>query len=156
MSGRNLHCHLGVSRGHRDLNESSMMLSGSWRPRDGNLQTLLSTHGTQFAFETRMAEFHKVCGVKEIPEGEARMFVVNGSPVGVFHVDGEFFALKNECPHAGASLAHRFIDGDTVSCRIHHWRFCIRDGVYLDEVKPRYNARSFPARVIDDQVLIEV
>ena len=84
------------------------------------------------------------------------MFVVDDLMVGVFHVDGEFFALDNHCPHEGASLAHGIIEGDTVRCRIHHWRFCIRDGTYLDEDKPRCNARTLPVRVVGEKVQVEI
>ena len=103
-----------------------------------------------------MPEFHTICKVGNIPEGEARMFVVDDVMVGVFHINGQFHALDNECPHAGASLAHGLIEGDTVRCRIHHWRFCIRDGTYLDEAKPEFNARSFVVRVVGDDVRVEM
>ena len=103
-----------------------------------------------------MPDFHTVCKVGDIPEGEARMFVVDGAMVGVFHIDGQFHALDNACPHAGASLAHGLIEGDTVRCRIHHWRFCIQDGRYLDEDKPEFNAQPIAIRVVDDDVQVEV
>ena len=103
-----------------------------------------------------MPAFHTVCQVSDIPEGAARMFVVDGAMVGVFHIDGQFHALDNSCPHAGASLAHGLIEGDAVRCRIHHWRFCIRDGTYLDEDKPEFNARPIAIRVLGVEVQVEL
>ena len=84
------------------------------------------------------------------------MLEVDDFMVGMFHINGEFFALDNQCPHEGASLAHGYLDGDVVSCRIHHWRFCIRDGTYRDEDKPQCNARTFPVRVVGDEVQVEM
>ena len=84
------------------------------------------------------------------------MFVVDDLIVGIFRINGEFFALDNQCPHEGASLAHGIIEDDTVRCRIHHWRFCIRDGTYLDEHKPRCNARTFPVRIVGEDVQVEL
>lgn len=98
--------------------------------------------------------FHPVCHVEDIPHGEARMFVIEGAMIGVFNVAGLFLALANECPHAGASLAHGLLEGDTVRCRIHHWRFSIRDGTYLDEQKPECNAQTYPVRVVGDEVQV--
>jgi nitrite reductase/ring-hydroxylating ferredoxin subunit len=100
--------------------------------------------------------FQTVCRVHEIPEDESRLFAVAETMIGVFHVGGRFYALANECPHAGASLAHGVIESDTVRCRIHHWRFSIRDGTYLDEDKPQCNARSFPVRIAGDEVQVAV
>jgi len=73
--------------------------------------------------------------------------------VGCFN--GQFHALDNACPHAGASLAHGQIEGDTVRCRIHHWCFCITDGTYLDEDKPEFDARTIAVRVVGDYVQVE-
>ena len=102
-----------------------------------------------------MSQFVDICKVSDIPIGEARMFEVNDRMVGVFNVAGEFFALEDACPHAGASLSHGIVDGDVVRCRIHHWRFCIRSGTYLDEEKPKFNVQSYTVRVVGDQVQIE-
>ncbi len=84
------------------------------------------------------------------------MFVVAGTMLGVFNIEGEFFALANECPHAGASLAHGTIEGATVACRIHHWRFSICEGTYLDEMKPQFNAESYPIRVVGEEVQVQL
>jgi nitrite reductase/ring-hydroxylating ferredoxin subunit len=84
------------------------------------------------------------------------MILVNEVAVGVFNVSGAFFAIDDACPHAGASLSHGIVEGDVVRCRIHHWRFCIRDGIYLDEMKPSCNVRNYPIRVVGDQVQIEL
>ncbi|MCB9921994.1 MAG: Rieske (2Fe-2S) protein [Planctomycetaceae bacterium] len=102
-----------------------------------------------------MPEYRKVCKVDEVPLGEARMYVVDGLMLGIFHTVDGYFALDNRCPHAGASLAGGFLEENTIRCRIHHWRFCVRDGTYLDEDKPRFNARAFPVRVVGDDVLVE-
>ncbi|MDA7662858.1 Rieske 2Fe-2S domain-containing protein [Pirellulaceae bacterium] len=103
-----------------------------------------------------MAQFHSICKKHDVPIGSARMFVVNEIPIGIFHVDGEFFALDNRCPHAGASLSLGTMDRDTVSCRIHHWHFCLRDGTYLDENRPEFDARCFPVRLKGDEVQVQV
>lgn len=101
-----------------------------------------------------MSQYQTVCELGEIPEGEARVFHLNEIAIGVFHVGGEYFALENACPHAGASLAHGAIDHGLVRCRIHHWGFCLRSGTYVDEDQPRYNARTIPLRIVDHQIQV--
>jgi nitrite reductase (NADH) small subunit len=103
----------------------------------------------------KMPEFVDLCKVSDIPVGEAKMILVNEQAFGIFNVSGTFYALDNACPHGGASLSHGIIEGDVVHCRIHHWRFCIRNGIYLDENKPSCNVRSYPIRIVGDQVQIE-
>lgn len=80
------------------------------------------------------------------------MFAVGEQLLAIFHIGGEFYALDDHCPHAGASLARGLIAGDIVSCRIHHWRFCARDGKYVDEDKSHFDARTFPVRLVDGMI----
>ncbi len=101
-----------------------------------------------------MSDFHVVCTADEVPAGESRMFVISDQPIGLFNVGGQFYAIDNTCPHAGASLAHGYLDGDIVSCRIHHWRFCVRDGKYVDQDRSACNVRTYRVRVTDGQVEI--
>ena len=54
---------------------------------------------------------HVVAKVGEIPIGGKKLVSVKGRDIGVFNVNGEFFALLNKCPHAGASLCHGRIIG---------------------------------------------
>lgn len=93
------------------------------------------------AWEWSMLEFQTVCRAVDLPAGESRLCIVSEQMVGLFNVAGEFLAVSNECPHAGASLAHGTIEGGVVSCRIHHWKFCLRSGRYLDEDKPEFCLR---------------
>jgi nitrite reductase/ring-hydroxylating ferredoxin subunit len=103
-----------------------------------------------------MKHFVDVCGTDEVREGEGRMFVVKDDHIGIYHVRGEYFAIQDPCPHAGASLALGFLRDHVVTCRIHHWRFCIQTGEYLDQKKPSCDVRTYPVRVIEDRVQVEV
>ncbi len=103
-----------------------------------------------------MADFETVCRSSDLAEGESRVFVVRDIHVALFNVQGKFFALRNECPHAGASLAHGYVEGDVVRCRIHHWGFCVRDGKYVDQDQPQFDASVIPVRTVGDEVQVAV
>ena len=106
--------------------------------------------------ETDADRFVTVCNVDDVPTGGGRLCVVDETMIGVFHVGDSFLALANECPHAGASLAHGDVVDETVSCRIHHWKFCLRTGRYLDEDRPQFNARTYPTRVVGSAVQVDL
>ena len=99
-----------------------------------------------------MTRYTRICDSDEVPAGEARMFVADDRRLAVFHLDGEFRVIDDACPHAGASLALGALEGHIVSCRIHHWRFCLKNGRYLDQDLPRYDVATYPARVVDGVV----
>jgi nitrite reductase/ring-hydroxylating ferredoxin subunit len=41
----------------------------------------------------------EVCPVADLAPGERVIADLDGVEVGVFNVDGEYYALKNDCPH---------------------------------------------------------
>ena len=47
---------------------------------------------------------HIIARTSDIPPGGNRVVSVDGRDIVVFHANGEFFALLNRCPHAGAPL----------------------------------------------------
>ena len=109
-----------------------------------------------------MATRHVVAKVDEIPVGCKKFVSLNGRDVGVFNVNGEFFALLNKCPHAGASLCMGRIiglaqadepgqyrltrKGEMLRCPWHGWEFDIRTGQSYCDPK-RFRARAYPVNV---------
>lgn len=98
--------------------------------------------------------FHTVAKVGSIPEGEGRAFPVNGQLIAVFRRDGEYFAINDACPHMGASLAAGYLDGTEVICPWHAWRFCVKDGLWLDNPKSKVRTESFPVRLSGDEIQV--
>ena len=75
-----------------------------------------------------MAEFHKVADVNEIPEGGMKAFEVDHVPVVICNVDGQFFAVADECTHAFEPLHTGSVSGKEIICPRHHARFSLEDG----------------------------
>lgn len=47
----------------------------------------------------------------EIAPGSSKIVEVGGRSIGVFNVEGRYYALRNSCPHQGAPLCLGSIDG---------------------------------------------
>lgn len=103
-----------------------------------------------------MAQFRDLCSTEDVPEGQSRMFVIDETTICVVRLGNEYFAMNNTCPHAGASLAHGYMENDVIHCRIHHWRFCVKSGKYLDEDKPAMNVKTYPIQLVGDQLQIRL
>lgn len=99
-----------------------------------------------------MSDFETIGSVDDFQEGVGKAVPVDGRMVAVFRRGDQFFAIDDLCPHMGASLAEGHLDGHTVSCPWHGWRFCIRDGTWEDN--PRVNVDAFEIRVVDGQVQV--
>ena len=95
-----------------------------------------------------------VAKVDEIPEGQGRAFAVGKVMVAVFQVEGRFYAIDDFCPHQGASLAEGYLDGCTVACPWHHWRFSIEDGSWLDN--PKISVQKYGVRVKGQNIQVQL
>jgi 3-phenylpropionate/trans-cinnamate dioxygenase ferredoxin subunit len=85
-----------------------------------------------------------VASADEIPPGERKIVDVAGRSIGVFNVDGEYFALRNRCPHQGGALCEGRLWGilkadvpggfdyspskEILTCPWHGWEFHVRTG----------------------------
>ena len=101
---------------------------------------------------------HEVAKVTDIPEGEARPFVVDRIEVAVANMGrGEFLAVDDLCSHAEASLSEGDVDLDdeTIECPRHGSTFDLRSGrpTTLPATVP---VATFPVKVEGDTILIEL
>ena len=103
-----------------------------------------------------MSEFISVAKVGDIPEGEGRSYPVTGTMVAIFLRDGEYKAISDFCPHMGSSLAGGYVDANSVTCPWHAWRFCIDDGLWLDNPKSEMRVPCYDVRVEGDDIQVSV
>jgi len=87
---------------------------------------------------------HVVCRVEELPPGQRKIIEVDNKSIGVFNIGGQFYALRNVCPHQFAPLCEGRItgtrlpsevgeykwgmDGQIIRCPWHGWEFDITTG----------------------------
>jgi nitrite reductase (NADH) small subunit/3-phenylpropionate/trans-cinnamate dioxygenase ferredoxin subunit len=102
-----------------------------------------------------MSEFTKVAKVGAVPDGEGRAFTVDGRVVGIFLIDGEYFAINDLCPHMGASLASGHVEDHAVTCPWHAWRFSVKDGTWLDNPSG-VKTDSWSVRLEEDSIQVAV
>ena len=111
---------------------------------------------------------HVVAAVGEIPENGSKLVEVKGRRIALFHVNGEYFALTDRCPHEGGSLCAGRLTGlvrstepgryeysrpnEMLQCSWHGWEFDIRTGQsYCDPGSIR--ARTYPVSVEPGEAL---
>lgn len=111
----------------------------------------------------------------EMPEGDRRIVIDGETEIGVFHVNGEFIAWRNECPHQGGpvcqgklmkgceerldeklrSLGIHYRDGSThLVCPWHGYEFDARTGKHAGY--DRMKLASYPVKRHDGGVYVVV
>lgn len=93
--------------------------------------------------------------VSDVPEGRgATVKLKDNSQVALFNANGKFYAIENFCPHKGYPLANSPLDGNTVKCEFHGWRFDVRTGECFK--KKGCSIESYKVVVEDEMIKILV
>jgi nitrite reductase/ring-hydroxylating ferredoxin subunit len=116
---------------------------------------------------------HRVASVDDLASDGDRVLVdVDGQEIGVFRVDGEFYALANYCVHEGGPLCEGAVVGEMsvgddglaweyddddgaerfVVCPWHEWTFDVTTGEHVGD--SRYVTPTFDVEVDDGDVYV--
>ena len=100
-----------------------------------------------------MSDWIDVALQNEFPPGDRRSLDVDGSPVAVFNLNGEYYAIEDACTHDGDALTGGTLDGEQIVCPRHGARFSIRTGAVL--APPAYEpVATFPVRIENGTVQV--
>lgn len=102
-----------------------------------------------------------VCKATDLSPGERKIVELDGKRIGVFNVQGQFYALLNYCPHNGGALCQGPVTGTAlptddyefvygyedalIRCGWHGWEFEIATGQCL--IDPKMKARTYQVTV---------
>ena len=106
----------------------------------------------------------------DLPAGKRRIVRAHGHEIGIFNVDGEYYALRNRCPHRGGPLCRGRVrplvvasaeytcaykrEDEILKCPWHQWEFDIKTGVALCDRDLR--ARTYPVTREGDQIFLHI
>lgn len=100
-----------------------------------------------------MSDWITVCAAAELPPGGHALADLDGTPVAVFNLEGDYYAIHDICSHDGAEIASGRLEGDEIVCPRHGARFCIKTGLVTKP--PAYeDIAIFPVRVADGMVQV--
>ncbi|WP_020616190.1 Rieske (2Fe-2S) protein [Paenibacillus daejeonensis] len=116
-----------------------------------------------------MTKGYVVGKVADIPAGSKKLVEAGGRTIGVFNVNGVFYALRNVCPHQGAELCKGLIkpyvvssgpghfeyerEGEIIRCPWHQWEFDIKSGCMI--IDPATRTKSYEVTVETFGVSVE-
>jgi thiamine pyrophosphate-dependent acetolactate synthase large subunit-like protein/nitrite reductase/ring-hydroxylating ferredoxin subunit len=77
---------------------------------------------------TTTLRWYRVAGLDELPEGRVKTVAAGTRSLALTHVDGEYAALDNHCPHQGGPLGEGSIEGGLLRCPWHGYDYCPLSG----------------------------
>ena len=111
---------------------------------------------------------HVIATAREIPPGGRKIVNVAGREIGVFNLNGEYYALRNLCPHRTGPLCRGRVrplvlpeglsgmiytrEGEILKCPWHQWEFDIKTGRALYD--PKLRVRTYRVEVQGEDLVL--
>ncbi len=99
------------------------------------------------------ADWIRVCTTGELLPGEYQIAWDGDTPIAVFNIDGDLYAIEDVCTHDGGELTGGPIEGRVIECPRHGARFDITTGAVLCPPASE-PVTTFPVRVEDGVVYV--
>jgi 3-phenylpropionate/trans-cinnamate dioxygenase ferredoxin subunit len=85
-----------------------------------------------------------------IQEDAVNLVTPRGVSIILIKKDGHIYALRNRCAHMACTLAGGRLDGHTIQCPCHEWKFDITTGEFLaarEITVPIYECKSQDGKI---------
>ena len=100
-------------------------------------------------------EYVDIAPASELPSGE-RMFVdVEGKPIVIFNIAGQFFSIADVCSHDDGPVGEGALQGYTITCPRHGAQFDVRTGRVL-QMPAVVDIPAYPVRVVDGSIQLGI
>ena len=97
----------------------------------------------------------RACDADALADGEAAVLDrPDGSPIAVFRIGDDYYAVDDTCTHDSYSLADGYIDGPIVECALHMAKFDVRTGKVLCLPATR-DLQSYPVKLDGGEVFVD-
>lgn len=90
-----------------------------------------------------------------LTEGQMAPVQVQGEALLICHVDGQYYAVRDQCSHAKQRLSSGRLRGREVSCPLHGARFDVRTGACL-AAPATAPVQTFPVLLEGGKVCVEL
>lgn len=98
-------------------------------------------------------EFIPVSGIHDLPVGERMFLEIDGMPIVIFNLAGDYYAIADLCSHDNGPVGEGELDGFEIVCPRHGARFDVRDGKALS-LPAVVDIPAYPVRLNDGMIEI--
>jgi 3-phenylpropionate/trans-cinnamate dioxygenase ferredoxin subunit len=104
---------------------------------------------------TEIYKYFKIVKPDDIPDGERLFFELDGCPIVLYSVNGEYLATGDLCSHDQGPIGDGEIEGDVVICPRHGARFDLHTGKALT-LPAVADIPVYPVRIQEDYIEVGI
>ena len=91
----------------------------------------------------------------DITDDQPLSATIGDKDIGIYRLNGQYYAIEDICPHAYAMLSQGFVMGEEIECPLHAARFHIPTGKCTAEPGGR-DLDTYPVKVENGQLFVKV
>jgi 3-phenylpropionate/trans-cinnamate dioxygenase ferredoxin subunit len=100
-------------------------------------------------------EYLEIAPASELPNGERLFVEVEGRPIVILNIAGQFFAIDDVCTHDDGPLGDGEIEGFNIVCPRHGGEFDVRTGKAV-QLPAVVDIRAYPVRVVIEMIEVGI
>jgi nitrite reductase/ring-hydroxylating ferredoxin subunit len=90
----------------------------------------------------------------DIPDGERKIIEVENLSIGIFHHEGQWYAVRNSCLHRGGPVATGALKDGILTCPWHGYQYHLTSGELLSDPKARL--AMYPVELRDGEIHLQI
>lgn len=100
-------------------------------------------------------EFVEITPADELPNGERLFVEIEGKPLVIFNIAGQFFSIGDVCSHDDGPVGEGDLEGYNITCPRHGAEFDVRTGQVVS-MPAVVDIPAYPVRVVDGMIQVGI
>src|SRR5258705_3673196 len=100
-------------------------------------------------------EYVDIVPASELPPGERLFVEIEGLPIVIFNIAGQFYAIADVCSHDDGPVGEGDLEGYCIVCPRHGAEFDVRTGKVIS-MPAVVDIPAYPVRVVDGGIQIGI
>lgn len=106
-------------------------------------------------FDESQVEYLEIAPASELPPGERLFVEIEGKPIVIFNIAGQYFSIADVCSHDDGPVGEGTLEGYEITCPRHGAHFDIRTGKVM-QMPAVVDIPAYPVKVVDGMIRLGV
>ena len=100
-------------------------------------------------------EYLDIVPASELPAGERLFVEIEGSPIVIFNIAGQYFSIADVCSHDDGPVGEGSLEGYNITCPRHGAQFDVRTGKVM-QMPAVVDIPAYPVRIVGGMIQLGV
>jgi len=100
-------------------------------------------------------EYYEIAPASELPNGERLFVEIEGKPLVIFNIAGQFFSIGDVCSHDDGPVGEGDVAGYNITCPRHGGEFDIQTGKAV-QLPAVVDIPAYPVQVRDGTIFVGI